>query len=164
LPDGAGRFPRDSSGPAVLRDRASPLALPVRGSHPLWPGFPAEFRSRPRIDHARPTTPTTPRRHGFGLIPVRSPLLGEFLFWSPLLRLLRCFSSAGSPPPSPGALVGCPIRTPVDLRPFAPTHGFSQLTASFFASVCLGILRAPSFTFSSRHKALVARPRQFASS
>ena len=31
----------------------------------------------------------------FGLIPVRSPLLGESLFCFLFLRLLRCFSSAG---------------------------------------------------------------------
>jgi hypothetical protein len=43
---------------------------------------------------------------------------------------------------------GFPIRTPADLRPFAPTRGFSQLTASFFASVCLGIHRAPYLAFS----------------
>ncbi len=45
-------------------------------------------------------------------------------------------------------LKGFPIRTPVDQRPFAPTHSFSQLTASFFASVCLGIHRAPYLAFS----------------
>jgi hypothetical protein len=31
------------------------------------------------MDYARPTTPNTPKRIRFGLIPVRSPLLGEFL-------------------------------------------------------------------------------------
>lgn len=43
-----------------------------------------------------------PPRHvcrGFGLFPVRSPLLGESLACFLLLRLLRCFNSAGWPPP-----------------------------------------------------------------
>ena len=31
-------------------------------------------------------------------------------------------------------LPGSPIRTSADLRPFAPTRGFSQLVTSFFAS------------------------------
>jgi hypothetical protein len=45
--------------------------------------------------HQRPCSPTTPPpayRQRFGLLPVRSPLLGEsFLF----LGVLRCFSSPG---------------------------------------------------------------------
>ena len=79
MPDGAGGFPQDFSGPAVLRDRALPLPVHVRDCHALWCGFPTVFRSRSWIDYARPTTPDTPRRIRFGLIPVRSPLLGEFL-------------------------------------------------------------------------------------
>ena len=40
LPDGAGRFRRDSSGPALLRILLGNTTLPLRGSHPLWPIFP----------------------------------------------------------------------------------------------------------------------------
>jgi hypothetical protein len=40
LPDGAGRFRRDFSGPALLRIPASATNLPLRGSHPLRPAFP----------------------------------------------------------------------------------------------------------------------------
>ena len=36
-------------------------------------------------------------------------------------------------------LVGCPIRRSVVWWIFAPTHSFSQLVTSFFASWCLGI-------------------------
>ena len=36
-------------------------------------------------------------QHWFGLIPVRSPLLGESLVYFLFLEVLRCFSSLGSP-------------------------------------------------------------------
>ena len=81
---------------------------------------------------------------GLGWSPFARRYLGNHSC-SLLLPLLRCFSSRGSPP---FGLLGCPIRTPGDLRPFAPTPGFSQLTASFCASVCLGIHRAPYLAFS----------------
>ena len=44
-----------------------------------------------------PTTPEAPQRPRFGLVPVRSPLLGESRFCSLLLWVLRCFSSPRSP-------------------------------------------------------------------
>ena len=68
-----------------------------------------------------------------------------FLF----LRLLRCFSSAGSPPFrgcrafSPA---GCPIRKSGYQYLFAVTPGLSQLVTSFFASRSPGIPRAPLVT------------------
>ena len=68
-----------------------------------------------------------------------------FLF----LCLLRCFSSAGSPP-FKGCLAfnqtGCPIRKSGNHRLFAATPGLSQLVTSFFASRSLGIPRAPLVT------------------
>ena len=45
-------------------------AFKVRGCHPLRPAFPC------------PTTPRAPRRPRFGLVPFRSPLLGESLLFS----------------------------------------------------------------------------------
>ena len=70
-----------------------------------------------------------------------------FLF----LRVLRCFSSPGLPPASGISHQGrgCPIRISPDHWLFAPTRSFSQLTTSFFASECLGILHVLLFTFSS---------------
>ena len=75
-----------------------------------------------------------------------------FLF----LRLLRCFSSPGSPPHTikgllPLFICGCmeslhagfPIQRSVDHRIFAPPHGFSQLVASFFGSQCQSIRPVP---------------------
>ena len=53
------------------------------------------------------------------------------------LRILRCFSSPGTPAiygMSGVDLTGCPIRKSRDLGIFAPTPGLSQLITSFFAS------------------------------
>src|SRR5690606_7146359 len=71
-----------------------------------------------------------------------------------LLRLLRCFSSARSPPDlKPGchafSMAGCPIRKSADLIACADTRGLSQLVTSFFASGSLGIPRVPLSTFST---------------
>ena len=40
LPDGAGGFKQDSSGPALLRVTLVRCNLYLRGSHTLWPYFP----------------------------------------------------------------------------------------------------------------------------
>ena len=56
--------------------------LRVRGSHPLRPAFPCGFRCARSFRVVRPTTPAAPRRPGFGLVPFRSPLLGESLLFS----------------------------------------------------------------------------------
>ena len=45
LPDGAGGFRRDFSGPALLRMPLGPKTLRSRDYHPLWPGFPACYAS-----------------------------------------------------------------------------------------------------------------------
>ena len=53
-----------------------------------------------------------------------------------LLRLLRCFSSAGLPPIGYYVfnIVGCPIRISTDQFVCANPRSFSQLITSFFAS------------------------------
>ncbi len=43
LPDGAGSFPQDFSGPVVLRDIAGPFALHLQGYHLLRRCFPGSF-------------------------------------------------------------------------------------------------------------------------
>ena len=45
LPDGAGGFRRDSSGPALLRIPLGPSSLRTRDYHPLWPSFPERYAS-----------------------------------------------------------------------------------------------------------------------
>ncbi len=68
-----------------------------------------------------------------------------FLF----LRVLRCFSSPGRSPCGFPVFnrEGCPIRTPADLRSFAPPRSFSQLTASFVIAGSQGIPHAPLLCF-----------------
>ena len=82
LPDGPGGFGRGSTCPALLRCGQAPSRLRVRGSHPLRPAFPGRSARRRGRHAVRPTTPGTPRRPRFGLIPGRSPLLGESLLSS----------------------------------------------------------------------------------
>ena len=68
----------------------------------------------------------------------------------PFLRLLRCFSSPGSPRHAMDSRddtpkgVGCPIRRSRDRRSLAPPPGFSQRATSFIASRCQGIHQMPS--------------------
>ena len=71
-----------------------------------------------------------------------------FLF----LRLLRCFSSPGSPPRLRRGyhvfnMMGCPIGKSPDQRLFAPPRSLSQLITSFIASESLGIRRTLLLTF-----------------
>ena len=55
------------------------------------------FHSRCFLQRRGPTTPVRPEPHWFGLVPGRSPLLGESLSCFLFLRVLRCFSSPRSP-------------------------------------------------------------------
>jgi hypothetical protein len=68
-----------------------------------------------------------------------------FLF----LRLLRCFSSARSPPYGyyTFSIVGFPIRKSRDQNVFATPPSLSQLITSFFASQSQGIPRVPLVTY-----------------
>ena len=83
LPDGPGGFTQDSSCPALLRIPLDARMAPRTGLSPS-----AARRSRHlRSPHAQarrgPTTPDGPRdTDRFGLLPVRSPLLGESLLFS----------------------------------------------------------------------------------
>ena len=47
LPDGAGCFPQDSSGPVVLRNTAGPVVLRLQDYHLLWSHFPESSSSTP---------------------------------------------------------------------------------------------------------------------
>ena len=89
---------------------------------------------------------------GLGSFPFARHYLGNH-FCFLLLRVLRCFSSPGSPPFYNGYAVfnsmGCPIRTSADHRMCASPRSFSQLTTSFFASESQGILHTLFFTFLS---------------
>ena len=77
----------------VLRNNTRPFTFRLRDSHPLRLAFPDPSTSAPNPS----VLPFNPQRLavGFGLLPFRSPLLRES---SLFLRVLRCFSSPGSPP------------------------------------------------------------------
>ena len=149
LPDGPGGFIQGSSCPALLRIHLGRTPLRIRGCHTLRPGFPA--RSASSVSPSRcPSTPVTPERRRFGLLPVRSPLLRESLLFSfppgnemfqfPGLACLAAWRAFRTP--------GCPIRRCTDLSIFAAPRAFSQLITSFFASESLGIPRTPLSTSS----------------
>ena len=97
---------------------------------------------------SRPTTPPDASTGWFGLLPVRSPLLGKsLLFRIPLPTEMFQFGRFAFPKEYHArGVVGFPIRTPVDQRFFAAPHGFSQLSTSFIAIACLGIHRTPLLT------------------
>ena len=82
LPDGPGRFAQDYSCPALLRIPLGLISIHIRNCHPLWLNFP---------DHSILDLSTTARSYypdiallqrRFGLVPGRSPLLGESLLFS----------------------------------------------------------------------------------
>ncbi len=149
LPDGAGRFTQDFTGPALLRIPPLSPRIHLQDSHLLWWAVPEPF-----------------------------DWFGDSLMWSyypgravtpPVWALPRSlattwgitvvfFSSAYldvsvrrvRPPNYFGvsrqAGMGCPIRKSADQRFLAAPHSLSQLCTSFFASVCLGIHRVPFLT------------------
>ena len=100
------------------------------------------FLRVPLCIHSRaaggPTTPGVARDNpGLGSCAfARHYLRNRFYFL--FLRVLRCFSSPGSPRDlvavSGSLPTGFPIRTSAGHRAFAPHRGFSQLVTSFFAS------------------------------
>ena len=89
---------------------------------------------------------------GLGCSPVARHYWGNHSCFL-LLRVLRCFSSPGSPHIINHVItviirLGCPIRKSAGNRLFAPDRGLSQLITSFIASVSQGIRHAPLITFS----------------
>ena len=128
LADGAACFGQGSSGPALLRVLPGSRALRVRGSHPLRPAFPCGFRCARSFLYGSPTTPGAPRRPRFGLVPFRSPLLGESLLFSfPPPTWMFQFGGFASAPKADAAP---PVRR---VAPFGcpRIQGCSRLPAAF---------------------------------
>ena len=96
-----------------------------------------------------PITPARALRHRrFGLLPVRSPLLGNRCYFSfPAgTKMFQFPAFALRYPRNVGiAPDGLPLRTSGGHGAFATRPGFSQLVTSFFASGSLGIPHAPFF-------------------
>jgi len=111
LPDGPGRFPRDFTCPAVLRNLSTePGCCRLQDCHLLWSLVPESSTSNPVCDSAalRPDRPYNPREQAlwFGLVRVRSPLLAESLTCFLFLQVLRWFTSLRCPPRSYGFRAG----------------------------------------------------------
>ena len=148
VPADSGRIPRV---PPYSGARLACPWLPVRGCHPLRPAFPDGSGSHRQslwpvlLPRARLDAP------GLGSSRFARHYSGNRCFFL-LLRVLRCFSSPGSPTPirvwrafSPP---GCPIRTCADHFMLADPRAFSQLAASFLAAGSPGIPRPPFVTCS----------------
>ena len=97
LPDGPGGFAQDSSCPALLRIPLGPSSLRIPAFHRLRGFFPeaSAHDSDTTTWSYYPADALLQQR--FGLVPVRSPLLGESLICFLFLQVLRCFSSLGLP-------------------------------------------------------------------
>ena len=95
LRGGPRSFPQGSTCLVVLWILPLSLGFHVRGFHPLWPAFPKPFHYLQRINSAVRTPACT--HAGLGSFPFARRYLGNRGFFL-LLRLLRCFSSPGSPP------------------------------------------------------------------
>src|SRR5690606_30429616 len=93
LPDGAGRFTQDFSGPALLRIPLVPDKVRLQAFHLLWGFFPEASAYCRFLNAVLQPSSGTPEK--FGLFPFRSPLLGESLTYFLFLQVLRCFSSLG---------------------------------------------------------------------
>ncbi len=149
MPDGPGGFPQGFSCPAVLRCRLGEVrAFAYRAFTSCGRPFQAVRLTLAFSFAGGPATPPSPFEVGrFGLLRFRSPLLSESLACFLLLRVLRWFTSPGSlrgamDSPRDGRCShrpGFPIRTSPDHSLLATPRGFSQLAASFFACLRLGI-------------------------
>jgi hypothetical protein len=96
LADGAARFRQDSSGPALLRNTLQLVNLPVRDYHSLWWIFPhpSSLFTSPISRSYNPRSAVTDLVWALARsLATTCAIIIYFLF----LRLLRCFSSAGSP-------------------------------------------------------------------
>ena len=143
--------------------------LRLRGSHPLWRTIrdpSAEFClcNSPVALRRNQATPTTPLELGpqaitlarFGLIPFRSPLLGESRFLSIPPATEMCHF-AGLPSPALCVQAGTRAHYHAWVSPFgnprvkgrsAPHRGLSQPSTSFVGSWYQGIHRVPLVTYS----------------
>ena len=87
-------FPQGFPCPVVLWILPGSSRFRLRGSHPLWPAFPKPFgyRSKSLLQSATPECV----HPGLGSSPFARRYLGNRCFFL-FLRVLRCFSSPGSP-------------------------------------------------------------------
>jgi hypothetical protein len=82
LPDGAGKFTQDFSGPALLRIPLATYILTRTGLSPSAVRLSNRIPIRINATQRGPITPARPKSYRFGLLPFRSPLLRESLLFS----------------------------------------------------------------------------------
>ena len=128
LPDGPGRFTQDYSCPALLRIPHGCNHVRVRGFHPLWQNVPV--LSAPIMQPTKWSY--NPRKAlpqcGFGLFPVRSPLLGESLLFSlPRGTKMFQFPRFASLPNSDNSAAHCWVVPFGNLR----VKGYLHLTGAY---------------------------------
>ena len=155
-----GWSPRIRAGFHVSRptwDTGRPRAgFRLRGSHPLWLRFPADSPNLARAT-ARSRNPGM-QASRFGLVRFRSCAFARHYSRNrvcfPFLGVLRCFTSPGvarnglfdsSARAALWKAAGFPIRTSADQSLLTAPRGLSQSAASFIASWCQGIHRAPVY-------------------
>ena len=144
--DGPRGFRRDSSCPDLLRCRPCHPRASRTGLSPSAGARSIAFRCAYMVPWAVLQPRHAPKRRRFGLVPVRSPLLGEsFLLSFPAgTKMFQFPAFASAFTRMSGSLpTGCPIRTSAGHGAFATRRSFSQLVTSFFASESQGIPHAP---------------------
>ena len=146
--DGPPFFRQDFSCPDVLRITLASSGFRLRGCHPLCLNFPVNSTIHPTA-----FLRSIPRDHydlGLGFSDfARHYSRNHYCFL--FLRVLRCFSSPGSPHTPIYSVydnamllaLSSLIRISADLKIFAPPRSFSQLVTSFFGAMYQGILRKP---------------------
>ena len=145
--DGPPFFRQDSSCPDVLRIPSASEQFRLQGFYLLSRCFPTLFgyRSRCVCEGPYPARIATCGLGSSDFARHYSRNRSYFLF----LRVLRCFSSPGSPRRTIDSYgdtatllaVRSRIRISADLGSFAAPRSFSQLVTSFFGAMYLGILR-----------------------
>ena len=150
LGDGPPVFPLDFSCPVVLWIPSARFRFRLRGCYSVSPSFPTVFNYKNRYIIGSVTLLYITIQK-FGLFPVRSPLLRKSIVFFLFLRVLRCFSSPGSPPYTMDSCmvtyalpyVSSLIRKSTDQSSFATPRGLSQLVTSFIGAWCQGIRPTP---------------------
>ena len=146
--DGPHFFRQDFSCPDVLRILLAPSKFRLQEFHLLCSTFPGKFDYPSR--YVLQSLPQAHYKLGLGSSDFARHYFRNhccFLF----LRVLRCFSSPGSPHIPMDSVydnarlfaLSSLIRISTDLKIFAPPRSFSQLVTSFFGAMYQGILRKP---------------------
>ena len=139
--DGPHIFTPDFSCPVLLWCLSRRFQFRLRDYYPVSFNFPEVFTYR-LLSFMKGPKPQRYFYLWFGLMQFRSPLLPQSFFYFLFLRLLRCFSSAGSPHytmylcnDNTVLTVLCfHIRTSAGHRLSAPLRSLSQLITSFIGA------------------------------